>query len=392
MNQASKILTTHVGSLIRPPELATFYRAKQDKKPIDETAFEARLEASVVDVVRHQAEIGIDIVSDGEYGKSNWWRYIIERFTGIEQRAPMPGEDVEAIAKMARGKDRERFAEFYAEYDRLNEISGPMAGWAVTGPITYKGQAVLQRDIRNFKAALQRVNGGTTGFMPVVAPASVAPGHRDMHYGNEEKCMFAIADALHEEYKGIIDAGLNIQIDDAWMTIMYDRMVPPGSFADYRKWAQLRIDALNHALRGLPEDRTRYHVCWGSWAGPHTSDVPLKQIVDLILSVRAGGYSLEAANPRHEHEWRVWETVKLPPGKKLYTGVISHATNVVEHPELVAERITRLARLIGPESLVASTDCGFAQGALYQRVHPSIMWAKLESLVEGAKLATQQLA
>jgi 5-methyltetrahydropteroyltriglutamate--homocysteine methyltransferase len=391
LNWDSKILTTHVGSLIRPPTLAAFYRAKQDKRPIDEKAFETCLATSVMDVVLRQSEIGIDIVSDGEYGKSNWWRYIIERFTGIEQRAPMSGEESEAIVKLSRGKDRERFAEFYAEYDKANEISGPVAGWAVTGPITYRGQAALQRDIKNFKAALQGAKGAT-GFMPVVAPASVAAGHRDIHYGNEEKCMFAIADALHEEYKAIIDAGLNVQVDDAWMTVMYDRMVPPGSFADYRKWVQLRIDALNHALRGLPVERTRYHVCWGSWAGPHTSDVPLKQIVDLILSVRAGGYSLEAANPRHEHEWRVWETVKLPEGKKLYTGVISHATNVVEHPELVAERITRLAKLVGRENLVASTDCGFAQGALYQRVHPSIMWAKLESLVEGAKLATQQLA
>ena len=391
MRSGVKILTTHVGSLIRPPDLATFYRAKQNQKPIDEVAFGLCLAKSVNWVVRKQAETGIDIVSDGEYGKSNWWRYIIERFEGIEQREASPGADAEAVAKIARGKDRERFAEFYNEYDKANEISGPVAGWAVTGPIKYKGNTALQCDIANFKSALRHA-GCEAGFMPVVAPASVAAGHRDMHYGSEEQCMFAIADALHEEYKTIVNAGLNIQVDDAWMTIMYDRMVPPATFEDYRRWAQIRIDALNHALRGLPEERTRYHVCWGSWNGPHTSDVPLRRVADLILSARVGGYSLEAANPRHEHEWRVWETIKLPKGRKLYTGVISHQTNVVEHPELVAERLTRLARLVGPENLVASTDCGFAQGALYQRVHPSIMWAKLKSLVEGAKLATRQLA
>ena len=198
-------------------------------------------------------------------------------------------------------------------------------------------------------------------------------------------------EALREEYKAITDAGLIVQIDDAWLPAMYERMVPPGTPDDFRRWAAMCIDALNHALRGIPERLTRYHICWGSWNGPHTADLPLKEFVDLVLRINVGGYSVEGANPRHEHEWRVWEHVKLPQGRTLIPGVISHATNIVEHPELVAERIVRLAKLVGAENLIASTDCGFAQGALYRRVHPSIMWAKLEALVEGARLASEEL-
>ncbi|HKC44230.1 MAG TPA: epoxyalkane--coenzyme M transferase, partial [Burkholderiales bacterium] len=201
----------------------------------------------------------------------------------------------------------------------------------------------------------------------------------------------AVADAMHAEYKAIIDAGFVLQLDDARAAVTYDRMVPPASFADYRSWVARHVEVLNHALDGIPEDRVRYHVCWGSWPGPHTTDVPLKDIVDLILRVRAGAYVIEGANPRHDHEWRVWETVKLPAGKVLAIGVISHATNIVEHPELVAERIVRLARLVGRESVIASTDCGFAQGPFYRRVHPTIMWAKLQALAEGARLATRTL-
>jgi 5-methyltetrahydropteroyltriglutamate--homocysteine methyltransferase len=210
-------------------------------------------------------------------------------------------------------------------------------------------------------------------------------------YPSDEAFVFAIAEALREEYKLITDAGFIVQIDDAWLPAMYERMVPPGTPEDFRRWASMCIDALNHALRGIPPALTRYHICWGSWNGPHTADLPLKTFVDLLLKINVGGYSVEGANPRHEHEWRVWETVKLPEGRSLIPGVISHATNIVEHPELVAERIVRLARLVGRENVIASTDCGFAQGALYRRVHPSIMWAKLEALVEGAKLASDEL-
>jgi len=214
---------------------------------------------------------------------------------------------------------------------------------------------------------------------------------KDEHYSNEEEALFAIAKALHEEYKAIVDAGLIVQIDDAFLASTYDIMVPPRSLADYRKWAAVRVEALNHALAGIPAERARYHMCWGSWNGPHTNDVAIKDIIDLVLRVRAGGYSLEMANPRHEHEWRLWEKVKLPKGKVLVPGLISHATNIVEHPELVAERIVRLANLVGRDNVIASTDCGFAQGPFARRVHPSIQWAKLRALAEGARLATRQL-
>jgi 5-methyltetrahydropteroyltriglutamate--homocysteine methyltransferase len=210
-------------------------------------------------------------------------------------------------------------------------------------------------------------------------------------YGDEKALLFALADCLHQEYRAIVDAGLTVQVDDAFLPYMHERMVPPMSEAQYRAWAQLRVDALNHALRGIPEERSRYHICWGSWNGPHAFDVPLKDIADLLLQVKVGAYSVEQANPRHEHEWVVWQSVKLPPGKKLIPGVISHATNIVEHPELVAQRLVRLAKIVGRENVLGGTDCGFAQSPFAQRVHPSIMWAKLRSLSEGARLASAEL-
>jgi 5-methyltetrahydropteroyltriglutamate--homocysteine methyltransferase len=260
----------------------------------------------------------------------------------------------------------------------------------ITGPVTYIGHRALQRDIDNLKAAMTQA-GVQHGFLPVVAPASVVPARRDEHYRNEEEALFAIAAALHEEYKAIVDAGLTVQVDDAFLASSYDVMVPPRSLADYRKWAAVRVEALNHALRGIPEERSRYHLCWGSWNGPHTNDVAIKSIIDLVLRIRVGGYSIEMANPRHEHEWRVWQEVELPKGRVLIPGLASHSTNVVEHPELVAERIVRLAKLVGRENVIASTDCGFAQGPFTRRVHPSIMWAKLRSVVEGARLASREL-
>jgi 5-methyltetrahydropteroyltriglutamate--homocysteine methyltransferase len=248
----------------------------------------------------------------------------------------------------------------------------------------------VSRDIRNFKSALEKA-GVAQGFLPVAAPSSVIPDRRNEYYKSDEALLQAIAQAMRTEYRAIVDAGLLLQLDDARLAVTYDRMVPPASFADYRKWAALQVEAINHALEGIPEERVRYHVCWGSWPGPHTTDVPLKDIVDLVLQVRAGTYLIEGANPRHEHEWQVWEGVKLPAHKALAPGMISHATNVVEHPELVAQRILRLAKLVGPERVVASTDCGFAQGPFHRRVHPSVMWAKLESLAEGARIASRRL-
>jgi len=252
------------------------------------------------------------------------------------------------------------------------------------------GQAAIRRDIEDLKQAIAGVDV-VNAFLPVVAPASVVPARKDEYYKSEEEALFAIADALREEYRAIVDAGLIAQIDDAFLASSYDIMVPPKTLAEYRKWAEVRVEALNHALKGIPRERTRYHLCWGSWNGPHTNDVAIADIVDLVLRVNVGGYSLEMANPRHEHEWRVWETVKLPDGTTLVPGLISHATNIVEHPELVAQRIVRLAKLVGRDRVIASTDCGFAQGPFARRVHPSIMWAKLGSLAEGAAIATREL-
>jgi 5-methyltetrahydropteroyltriglutamate--homocysteine methyltransferase len=380
-----RILTSHVGSLIRPPELIEFLRAQQARQPLDEAAFAKCLAQSVADIVRQQAEVGIDVVDDGEFGKTiSWSQYALERLSGFERR-PLRG----GVNPFARGADRTRFAEFYAELDARD---APATQWeaACIGPIAYTGQAALQRDIANLKAALAKVNVAEA-FLPVAAPASVIPDRKNEYYATEDACLLAIAEAMRTEYRMIVDAGFLVQLDDARTAVTYDRMVPPASFKDYRRWVANYVEVVNHALEGIPEERVRYHVCWGSWPGPHTTDVPLRDIVDLILRVRAGAYVIEGANPRHEHEWKVWQDVKLPSGKVLMPGVISHATNIVEHPELVSERIVRLAHLVGRENVIAGTDCGFAQSPMYRRVHPSIMWAKFEALVEGARLASKEL-
>ncbi|MGE3934493.1 MAG: cobalamin-independent methionine synthase II family protein [Rhodospirillaceae bacterium] len=381
----NRILTTHVGSLIRPADLQAHLRAKQSGQGFDKAAYDRCLRDSVADVVREQAAHGVDVVSDGEFGKSiSWAQYLLERLSGYERRPIKPGNN-----PWARGADRERFAEFYAELDAREAPATSMES-VVVGPVAYTGQSELARDIENFKAALQGVKV-EDAFMPVAAPASVIPDRRNEYYKSDEDLLQAIAEAMRVEYKMITDAGLLVQVDDARAAVTFDRMVPPGTMADYRKWVAMHMEALNHALQGIPEEKVRYHVCWGSWPGPHTTDVPLKDIADLILGVKAGAYVIEGANPRHEHEWAVWQDVKLPPGKVLIPGVISHATNVVEHPELVAQRLVRLAKLVGRENVIAGTDCGFAQSPFYRRVHPSIMWAKLEAQAEGAKLATKAL-
>ena len=268
--------------------------------------------------------------------------------------------------------------------------SPPHRNRCASGPITYGNPAELARDIANFKAALAAVSV-TEAFLPVAAPASVIPDRKNEYYASDEACLVAIAEAMRTEYRTIVDAGFLVQLDDARTAVTYDRMVPPASFADYRKWVARHVEILNHAIEGIPRERIRYHVCWGSWPGPHVTDVPLRDIVDLILQLKVGAFVIEGANPRHEHEWRVWENVKLPADTVLIPGVISHATNIVEHPELVAERIVRLARVLGRENVIAGTDCGFAQGPFHRRVHPSIMWAKLEALAEGARLASREL-
>ncbi len=379
-----RILTTHVGSLIRPPELLAFLTAQKSGKSVDPHAYEQCLKDSVAGVVKRQAEAGIDIVSDGEFGKNiSWAQYALERLSGFERRkVPLDANPFVA------GADRARFKEFYAEMDAQQ---GPSSDWefVCVGPITYTGIAALQRDIDDVKAAIGDADVAEA-FLPVAAPASVIPDRKNLHYRSDEEMQEAIAEAMRTEYRTIAASGLLLQLDDARAAVTYDRMVPPASFADYRKWLERQIEILNHAIEGIPQDRIRYHVCWGSWPGPHTTDVPLKDIVDIILKARVGAFLIEGANPRHEHEWRVWENAKLD-GRVLIPGVISHATNIVEHPQLIADRIVRYAKNIGRENVIAGTDCGFAQGPFHRRVHPSIMWAKLESLAEGARLATREL-
>jgi 5-methyltetrahydropteroyltriglutamate--homocysteine methyltransferase len=376
----SRILTTHVGSLPRPPELL-----KAAAVASDSAAAAARyaelLRGSVAEVVRQQVAVGIDIPSDGEFGKSSWAAYVLERVSGFEIRR----DQLQPLVWL--GRDRERFADFFAK-EMPNALIGAPTEVCV-GPIAYRGQASMQRDIENFVSALHAANVDE-GFLPVVAPASTAYNGVNEYYPSDKEYVYAIADALRHEYRAIADAGLLVQVDDAVLANMYDHLVQTSP-EHYRQWAQLRVDALNHALEGIPEDRVRYHVCFGSWHVPHVADAPLAELADLIVQVRAGAYSIEAANPRHEHEWRVWETVKLPPGRSLIPGVVTHHVTTVEHPRLVADRIVRYARLVGRENVIAGTDCGFAQGAGTQRVHPTVMWAKFQALVEGARLATEEL-
>jgi len=368
-----RILTTHVGSLIRPKTLLQTGR--------DPAAHDRALTPAVATIVAQQAQVGIDIVNDGEFGKSGWANYILERTSGFE---PRPGTFYPADWL---GRDRERFNEFMAEQFPRGVTGTP--GHACVAPITYRGQAAVRRDLANLKAAAAAA-AATDTFYTAVAPASVGYDARNEHYASERDYVFAIAQALREEYLEVHKAGVVLQVDDAVLANMYDHLVSQSP-QRYREWAELRVAALNHALEGIPEDRVRYHVCFGSWHVPHVADAALADIVDLILQVRAGAYSIEAANVRHEHEWRVWQDVKLPTDKILIPGVITHHTITVEHPRVVADRIVTFAKIVGRENVIAGTDCGFAQGETLQRVHPQVMWAKFASLAQGARIATKEL-
>jgi 5-methyltetrahydropteroyltriglutamate--homocysteine methyltransferase len=382
----SRILTTHVGSLVRPPEMVEILRRKDDGAPFSD-GDRAILARHVAEGVRMQAECGIDIPSDGEYSKSGFAQYITDRLTGFEARNDLPGRG----GGTTRSRDRRRFAEAYREIEGgVQGGTTSMANSMCTGPITYRGSTAVQTDIANFRAALQGRNF-EEAFIPAVAPGTIELQRANHFYKTEEEYLYALADSMKVEYRMIVDAGFILQIDDPRMVTEYDSMDPPPSPEEYRRFATVRIEALNHALAGLPEDRVRYHMCWGSWHGPHTTDAPLHEIAPVILKIKAGAFSLEAANPRHEHEYHVWETLKLPAGKILIPGVVAHTTNCVEHPELIAERIMRYARLVGRENVIAGVDCGFAQGLATARVHPSIMWEKFRMLAEGARLATRRL-
>ena len=396
-----RIITTHVGSLSRPSELLTL-NAARSSGTADIAAYDKGLAAAVTEVVMKQHEVGIDIANDGEFGKpmsaaydyGAWWNYAFERLEGFASPESIPETEHKkssvadlSLTTFARRRDWQQFSEFY--HDPTSGLAGSAPARrqrrpVCVGPVRYKGHAQTKADIDHLKTALAQA-GIEEGFMTSVAPASFARGE-DLHYKTEEDFVAAVADAIRDEYKAIIDAGLVLQIDDPSLPDNWDMIYPEPSLEEFKKFSRVRIEALNYALGGLPEDRIRYHICWGSWHGPHTTDIPLADIIDLVLAVRAQAYSVEAANVRHEHEWRVWQETKLPEGKIVVPGVVSHATNVVEHPRLVADRIIRFAKIVGRENVIASTDCG-----LGGRIHPQIAWAKLAALAEGAKLASHEL-
>ena len=391
---SDRILTTHVGSIPRPEAVKEMLRARLGGEHVDEKELADRVQEAVADVVRRQSEAGIDVVSDGEMSKTSFILYTDERLTGFTQvdmgEPSMPASNLAGpwARRIESRHEWRAFRDYYADY--LPRAMPPVAPPTVcTGPISYKGQDLLQRDLDNFKTALEGVNV-EEAFVPSIAPSMIGRD-QNQHYATEEEYRFAIADAMKTEYKAIVDAGFILQIDDPGLGETWDMMIPHPTLEEYRKLQSMYVEALNHALDGIPEDRVRYHLCWGSWQGPHLGDLSLKDVVDLVLSVNAQAYSIEAANPRHSWEWKVWEDVKLPDNKVLIPGVIAHTTAVVEHPETVAERIINYARVVGKERVIAGADCGFAQGALYARQHLSIMWAKFEALAEGARLATQRL-
>jgi 5-methyltetrahydropteroyltriglutamate--homocysteine methyltransferase len=402
-SSTNRILTTHVGSLPRPADLMSINRARLGGGA-DEAAYTRCLADSVAEVVRKQRDIGIDIPDDGEFGKpmaSNydygaWWNYAFARMEGFAppDSVPESAHKKSSVAELTlttytNRRDWQKFSEFYQDPESTGSLKGSAARRLTRrpvciGPIKYTGHAALADDISNLKKAVAAA-GVEEGFMCAIAPGSFARGE-DRHYKTEEEFVFAAAEAMREEYKAIVDAGVVLQIDDPSLPSNWDMINPEPPLAEFKKFERVRIEALNHALSGLPEDRIRYHICWGSWHGPHTTDIPLQNIIDLVLDVNAGAYSVEAGNVRHEHEWRVWKDAKLPDWKCLIPGVVSHATNIVEHPQVVADRIVRFANIVGRENVIASTDCG-----LGGRVHPQIAWAKLSALVEGAKLATREL-
>jgi 5-methyltetrahydropteroyltriglutamate--homocysteine methyltransferase len=406
----SRILTTHAGALPRPDDLLPLAGspnqdpayaaapATAEPMPSDADDRRVRLRTAVADVVQRQMKVGITVVNDGEFGKAMrgridygaWVSYVMQRLTGWEVIPDDPGGHDPAGGEVIPGdfyrrRDRQAFPELYADIDREMFAGGrrPMSR-AIVSPVTYKGHAALQADINNLRAAVEH-SGAAEAFMTAVAPGSFGR-EQNRYYKTQEDFLFAIADAMRVEYGAIVNAGFVLQIDDPGMAENWDAMDPSVTIEQYRDYARLCIAALNHALDGLPQDRVRYHMCWGSWHGPHLTDIPLHAIADLLLTIDVGAFSVEAGNVRHEHEWRVWRDVTLPAGKILIPGVVSHATNVVEHPELVADRIVQYAKLVGRENVIAGTDCG-----LGGRIHASLAWAKLRALVEGAELASRQL-
>ena len=377
-----RILTTHAGSLPRPSELLAMMTDGADGRPRDREALAARVRSAVAEVVRRQAADGLDVIDDGEMGKPSFVTYVTERLGGFEP-SPEPGG-----LPWAGSKEVLAFPEFYEPALRQSP-NAAAARFACTGPVTYVGQALVAADIDNLRAALVGVHT-EEAFIPAISPSNVEGRQKNLYYKTDEDYLFAIAEAMREEYRAIVGAGFLLQIDDPRL-VTYYIMDPRSTVSECRRWAEIRVEALNWALRDVPRDRVRFHTCYSINMGPRVHDMELGDVVDIILKVRAGAYSFEAANPRHEHEWRVWEHVALPEGALLIPGVITQSTVLVEHPELVAERIVRFASVVGRENVIAGADCGFASFAGSTEIHPTVVWAKLASLVEGARLASQRL-
>ena len=376
-----RILTTHCGSLARPTDLLDLMKAEVRGEPYDHDTYNRRVRSAVAETVRQQVESGIDIPTDGEQGKPGFFAYVSERLTGFE---PRPGASVTFFAAEVAA-----FPEYYKQYFSQAMLGGsvaPIVPLVCTGPVSYRGQEALRRAIDNLKTALEGLKPEAV-FMPAVAPSGVGMNE---YYRTEEEYLHAVAEAMHTEYQAIVDAGFLVQVDDPFLTDVYSDA--SLNAVEKRKRAEMYVEALNHGLRGIPAEKVRFHTCYGINEGPRVHDAALKDIVDVMLKVQAGAYSFEAANARHEHEYHVWENVKLPAGKVLIPGVVTHASNIVEHPELIAERLTRYARLVGRENVIAGTDCGFSSQATYNpEVHPTVVWAKFQAMAEGARLATGQL-
>ena len=387
-----RILTTHVGSLARSDSLTPLLRLREEGQPYDRAALARLVREAVAEVVRKQVEAGIDIVTDGEQGKAGFFGYVIERFNGFERKPAAPG----SIRPRAASREYLSFPDYYAWSEHIAEPFGGRSGGrglgvdTCTGPVSYRGHAAVKEDIANLKAATKGLAYEDI-FVPAIAASYITATYSNEYYRTHKEYEQAVSDAMREEYKAIVDVGFILQIDDPRL-ISYYMMNPDSSVADCRKWAAERVEVINDSLRGIPPEKVRFHTCYSIDVGPRIHEMDLKDIVDILLKINAGAYSFEAANPRHEHEYHVFERVKLPAGKILIPGVISHTTNLVEHPELVAERIVRFAKIVGRENVIAGADCGFAASALrFNDTHPSVAWLKFAALAEGARLATAEL-
>jgi 5-methyltetrahydropteroyltriglutamate--homocysteine methyltransferase len=384
-----RILTTHTGSLPRPPAILEAMRAREAGQAIDESAFDIDLKSAAADVIRRQAAAGIDVVNDGECGKPSFGGYVMERLSGFEARMPAGGLPVPTGPLGRNGRDERMFPDYYAWVFAHNPFVSTIrvAPRVCVGPIAYIGQQQLQRDIGNLQTALNGLEV-EEGFLPSAAPFTGPRANE--HYRSAEEYATAYADAMHQEYRAIIAAGLLVQIDDPTMVSAWDGR-PESTLEEYRRSAEQRVEVLNYALRGLPEDRIRYHTCYGVNFGPRVSDLQLEDVLDILFKIHAGSYSFEAANPRHEHEWRVFESVQLPEGKLLIPGMVTHSNVTIEHPQVVADRIVRWAEVVGRENVIAGNDCGFASTAGNAEIPPTVAWAKLEALAQGARIATRRL-